>query len=106
MNEMETGLDFGQALMEVRIGKKISRQGWNGNGMFVVYQQGYPNGIAINRNTAEATGIPEGTVMSFRPYLMMKTVDGEFVPWVASQTDLLAKDWYSWPVKSGSGGGQ
>jgi hypothetical protein len=86
-------MDFGQALAAVKAGSKIARQGWNGKNMFVVFQPGYPDGIAINRNTAEATGIPEGTVCSFRPYLMMRTVDGEFVPWVASQSDLLADDW-------------
>ena len=61
--------------------------------MYIVLQPGYPDGIGINANTAEATGIPQGTVCVFRPYLMMFTADGEFVPWVASQTDLLASDW-------------
>jgi len=61
--------------------------------MFVVFQAGYPQGIAINANTAQATGIPEGTVRQFLPYLMMLTADGSFVPWVASQTDLLGLDW-------------
>lgn len=61
--------------------------------MFVVLQKGYPDGIPINRNTAEATGIAEGTVCRFLPYLMMKTADGAFVPWLASQTDILACDW-------------
>ncbi len=49
--------------------------------------------IPINKNTSEATGIPEGTVCVFRPYLMMRTVDGSFVPWVASHTDLIEEDW-------------
>ena len=93
-------MDFGQALTELRHGHKVSRENWNGKGMFVVLQAGYPDGIAINRNTAESTGIPEGTVCNFRPYLMMRTVDGEFVPWVASQTDLLAEDWDAQPVDS------
>lgn len=86
-------MDFGQALTALKRGGKVTREGWNGRGMFVVHQAGYPDGIAINRNTAQATGLPEGTVCIFRPYLMMRTVDGEFVPWVASQTDLLAEDW-------------
>jgi hypothetical protein len=86
-------VDFGQALAAVRRGDRIARTGWNGKDMFVVYQAGYPDGIAINANTSRATGIPEGTVCTFRPYLMMRTVDGDFVPWVASQTDLLADDW-------------
>lgn len=72
---------------------KVRRAGWNGKGMFCVFQAGYPNGIPINRNTAEATGIPEGTVCSFLPYIMMRTAGGEFVPWLCSQTDLLAEDW-------------
>jgi len=86
-------MDFSQALIAVRLGSSIARTGWNGTGMFVVFQQGYPQGIPINKNTAEATGITEGTVCIFRPYLMMRTVDGSFVPWVASQTDILANDW-------------
>ena len=86
-------MDFGEALTALLAGKRVARSGWNGKGMFVVHQAGYPDGIAINANTAAATGIPQGTVCAFRPYLMMRTVDGEFVPWVASQTDLLAEDW-------------
>lgn len=87
-------LDIGEALrLAVTQRMRISREGWNGRDMFVVYQEGYPDGIAINANTARATGIPEGTVMVFQPYLMMCTADGSFVPWLASQSDLLAHDW-------------
>lgn len=86
-------MDFGEALGALKDGARVARAGWNGQGMFVVYQKGYPDGIPINANTAEATGIPQGTVCRFRPYLMMKTVDDEFVPWVISQTDALAEDW-------------
>lgn len=84
---------FGYALYLLNNGYRVTRSGWNGKGMYIVLQQGYPDGIAINKNTAAATGIPEGTVCRFRPYLMMLTAQGEFVPWVASQTDLLAYDW-------------
>ena len=86
-------MTFSEALESCKIGMKIQREGWNGKGMFVVYQKGYPDGIPINKNTAEATGIPEGTVCRFLPYLMMKTADGAFVPWLISQTDALADDW-------------
>lgn len=86
-------MDFGVALVELHGGDRLARDGWNGTGMYVVLQKGYPEGIAINRNTAEATGLAEGTVCRFRPYLMMRTTDGDFVPWVASQSDLLADDW-------------
>lgn len=86
-------MDFGQALTALKEGARVAREGWNGKGMFVVHQKGYPDGIPVGANTAEATGIPEGTVCVFRPYLMMRTVDGSFVPWVISQTDALADDW-------------
>lgn len=72
---------------------KIWRKGWNGKDMYVVRQAGYPNGIAINANTSKAIGQPEGTVCRFSPYLMMRAADGSFVPWLASQTDILADDW-------------
>ena len=85
--------DFGWALSLLRSGKKVMREGWNGKGMWISLQKAYPQGIPINQNTAESTGIPEGTVCVFRPYLMMKSVDNAFVPWVASPSDLLADDW-------------
>lgn len=89
-----TNGDIGWAVREMRYhGGKVRRSGWNGKGMFLVFQKGYPDGIPINANTAQATGIPQGTVCKFLPYIMMRTVDGSFVPWLASQTDLLATDW-------------
>jgi len=91
--------DFGWAIRMLKDGRRMTREGWNGKGMFIVLQRGYPEGIPINRNTAEATGLPEGTVCRFLPYLMMRTVDGSFVPWLASQTDMLAEDWL--PVEEG-----
>ena len=84
---------IGEAITEMRNGQRVARSGWNGKGMFLAYQSGYPDGIPINANTAKATGQPEGTVMKFLPYVMMRTAGGEFVPWLCSQTDLLAVDW-------------
>lgn len=85
--------NFSAALQLCKVGRRIQREGWNGKGMYVVYQKGYPEGIPINSNTAEAIGQPEGTVHRFLPYLMMFTAQGAFVPWLASQTDILADDW-------------
>lgn len=85
--------DFAWAIRKLKSGILIFRRGWNGSGMWLTYQKGYADGIPINRNTAEATGMAEGTVCKFRPYIMMYTAQGDFVPWVASQSDLLAEDW-------------
>jgi len=86
---------FEWALTQLRQGHRVERSGWNGKGMFIVLQKGYPDGIPINENTAECTSIPRGTVCKFLPYIMMKTADKDvsFVPWLASQTDILALDW-------------
>jgi hypothetical protein len=86
-------MNFGQALELLKSGRRVSRSGWNGNGMWLALQRGYPEGIPINQNTADATGLPVGTVCRFLPYIMMRTADGSFVPWLASQTDILAEDW-------------
>jgi hypothetical protein len=90
---MSAAMDFGAAVQALKDGARVTRAGWNGKDMFVVYQKGYPDGIAINANTAQATGIPQGTVCQFLPYLMLRTASGAFVPWVISQTDALADDW-------------
>ncbi len=84
---------IGWAVEQMQSGSRVARRGWNGKGMYLAYQPGYPAGIPINANTAKATGLPEGTVCKFLPYIMMKTADGSFVPWLCSQTDLLATDW-------------
>jgi hypothetical protein len=95
-------MNFGDALAKLKSGTRVARLGWNGiligwNGIWIAYQKAYPSGIPINANTAEATGTPQGTVCKFLPYIMMKTADGSFVPWVASQTDVLAEDWVTVP---------
>ena len=86
-------MDFGKALEALKQGKKLAREGWNGKDMFIVYQKAYPQGIPINMNTAEALGLPMGTIVKFHPYIMMKTAQGYCVPWLASQADLLDEDW-------------
>jgi hypothetical protein len=84
---------FGWALEALHSGQRVARSGWNGKGMWVSLQRGYPSGIPINQNTADSTGIAVGTVCRFAPYLMLRTATGEFIPWTVSQADVLATDW-------------
>ena len=86
-------MDFGSAIKELKNGKKLARKGWNGKGMFIVYQKGYPNGIPCNKQTAEAYGYEEGTLFKCRPYIQMRCADGTHQMWTASQTDILSEDW-------------
>lgn len=83
---------FGTALTYLRDGKRVARRGWNGKGMFIylVPAASYPaQRGAAKRWAGEDAMIPYGE------YLAMKTVDGTVVPWLASQTDVLAGDWES-----------
>ena len=84
---------FSTALDWLKIGEKISRKGWNGKNMFVVYQKGYPDGIPCNKNTAEAWGMKEGELFKCEPYLQIKMVNGSHAMWVPSINDVLSNDW-------------
>jgi hypothetical protein len=68
-------MNFGQALEALKAGQKIARTGWNGKAMWVMLQ------------------VPDEHSKMKRPDLFMNPVDGMLVPWVASQTDILADDW-------------
>lgn len=98
--EQIEGLDistftFGEAIRRLKNGQKVARKGWNGRGMFVVYQKGYPNGIPCNKQTAEAWDMKEGDLFVCNPYLQIKNVNGSHSMWVPSIGDVLAEDWYT-----------
>ena len=84
---------FGEALRLLKQGKRMTRRGWNGKGLSVVYQKGYPQGIPCNKQTAEAWGMNEGDLFKCEPYLQISTVDGSHAMWVPSIRDCLADDW-------------
>lgn len=87
------GMTFGIALELLKKGCKVAREGWNGRGMFAVYQKGYPEGIPCNKQTAEAWGLDEGDLFKCNPYLQIKQVDGSHSMWLPSVGDILAEDW-------------
>jgi len=87
------GMTFGIALELLKSGCKVAREGWNGKGMFAVYQKGYPEGIPCNKQTAEAWGMNEGDLFQCNPYLQIKQTDGSHSRWVPSVGDILAEDW-------------
>ncbi|MBV1928235.1 MAG: DUF2829 domain-containing protein [Gammaproteobacteria bacterium] len=82
--------DFSWALVQIKQGSNVARQGWNGKGMFVFLVPG--STFKVNR--PPLMGIyPEGTEVNYQAHIDMKTADGSVVPWLASQSDLLAEDW-------------
>lgn len=83
-------MDFGSALQHLRMGAQVRRTGWNGKGMFIFLVAG--SKFVVNR--PPLLGIyPEGTEVEYHAHIDMKTADNKIVPWLASQTDVLADDW-------------
>ena len=75
---------FGVALALMKAGEKMCRRGWNGKGIFVKLQ------------------LPDENSKMTSPYIYMDTTGlvsdnpdapRSRVPWLASQTDMLAEDW-------------
>ena len=74
-------MNFEEALAVLKDGKKAARTGWNGKGMWVELQT------------------PDTNSKMTLPYLFLnypvdaQNTPGARVPWLASQTDILADDW-------------
>ena len=66
---------FGEALLHLRLGGRVRRSGWNGKGMWLELQ------------------VPDRDSKMTLPYIFISTAQQDLVPWLASQTDILALDW-------------
>lgn len=94
-------LSFGHALVALKEGKKVARAGWNGKGMFVylVPAASYPAQTKAaheywkdKQPPAEENSV-QRVMVPYGAYIAMKTAQDNVVPWLASQTDVLADDW-------------
>jgi hypothetical protein len=68
-------MDIGEAVNVLRKGGMVTRSGWNGKNMWLQLQ------------------VPDARSKMTLPYVFMVTARGDLVPWLCSQTDLLATDW-------------
>jgi hypothetical protein len=114
---MYKNLNFGQALEALKKGKRVSRDGWNGKGMFIFMRpadelkidfvvdkvKSLPQSVKdyYRRDILDDDGkrlpaesIQDTDVVKFTAYLCLKAFDGTIVNgWLASQTDMLSDDW-------------
>jgi chitinase len=108
MNEKR---DFGAALVALKNGYKLQREGWNGKNMFIFMRpedtlpvdfivdtmKSLPQSVKdyYKRVKEQAIALGGGpTPVKFTGYLCMKAADNTIVNgWLASQTDMLAEDW-------------
>ena len=77
-------MNFGDALIAIKAGKKVIRKGWNGSGIFVTGQFPDKNSkmsspYAYIDTTGLKTNNPDAPTCR--------------VPWLPSQTDMFAEDW-------------
>lgn len=83
-------MTFGHALEALKSGQRVARAGWNGKGMFayLVPAASYPvqTGAAMSH-------FGEGSLVPYRAYLALKTVDDDVATWAPSVGDALAEDW-------------
>ena len=97
-------MNFSQALESLKLGSKIQREGWNGKGMYLTLVQGYPVNGHLNADSvdSEVEGETQGKAWQMLSHIVMKTAGdsqfwgagySDYVPWLASQTDILAEDW-------------
>jgi hypothetical protein len=70
-------MTFSKALESIKKGHCVSRTSWNGKGQYVFL---IPELFSSDRIRIE-------------PFIAIQTVQNTTVPWLASQTDLLAEDW-------------
>ena len=113
MDETSVGtFSFSCALELLKNGSRVARKGWNGKGMFVLLIKGNAVKESINACYGDSNNKINVLVLDalymYACYgdsnnkinvpvldaLYMYTATKELVPWLASQTDLLADDWY------------
>ncbi len=83
-------MDFGKALNALKSGERVSRTGWNGKRMFAYL---VPSALYPVQTGAAKAHFGEGSMVPYRAYLALKTVDEDVAVWVPSVSDLLAYDW-------------
>jgi hypothetical protein len=66
---------IGWAISMLKDGRRVRREGWNGKHQWLSLQ------------------VPDTHSKMTLPYVYMSTEAGDLVPWLCSQTDLLASDW-------------
>lgn len=80
-------LSFGHAVEAMKAGEKVRRAGWNGKGMWLSLVSEMEWSTVSRHLGGTAVGA------EYLPWIGMKTADNHFVPWLASQMDMLADDW-------------
>lgn len=92
---MESFMNFGQALEQLKAGKKVARQSWNDSGAKDQYFLFLVAGSKFKVNRAPLLGIyPEGTEIEYRAHVDIRTKSGKVGVYSYTHCDVLADDWF------------
>lgn len=86
----EIKICFGCALQALKLGRRVSRRGWNGKGMWLRMFNPYSDAEFLIRENGPQRGVDSGTAM---PWIGIHNTDNQFTPWTPSQGDMLSEDW-------------
>lgn len=86
---------FNLALSALKDGAHVARNGWNGKGMYI-FLIGTDTSNPVFGGWTYTNGKNDN--FPLLPFIAMKTADDKVVPWLASQTDILAEDWEIVPI--------
>ena len=78
-------MDFGQAIEALKEGKKVTREGWNGKGLFVMKQ--------TVQESAKKVLVSRGTTLKYENQMLIIKPNGTADSWVPSSSDVFAEDW-------------
>lgn len=78
------GMNFGLAIEALKMGIAVARKGWNGKGIYLELQEPDEN----SKMTLPYIYIVTNGLITDNPHAPKGCV-----PWLASQTDILADDW-------------
>jgi hypothetical protein len=89
-DDVDQLMSFGGAVEALKAGKRVAREGWNGKGMYLFLVNG--STFKVDREPLLSI-LGEGTSVDYHAHIDMKTAQGYVVPWLASQVDILSRDW-------------
>lgn len=86
-----SGIACGLAIEALKHGARVARAGWNGKGMWLTLVSGWNGSLTGTLQTSTLVMPPEW--VGYANFIAMYTADQVLVPWLPSQTDILAEDW-------------
>lgn len=92
MNRSKNKMSFGLALEALEKGCRVAREGWNGKNMWLILTPGRVINSVEPNSFYERCGFEAPVTIC--GHIDMKAADGSMVVgWLASQSDMLSKDW-------------